>query len=736
MSKGGSSKIKSACKIASNNLVRPALPSSRTIFDFFTKKRSQTIWIEGYSIGDNVWRNYGFRELDENNAAIMMSDYSLEKNWYIGEKSNDYQTFAPTVFPIYLKMKKDFCNEKSKMKFLVMGRFIERTSKDSISPQIVFKINDTTEVFHIDFRIGDSTKYFTWSRSNQNNSEFSKFLPKFDIDKNFNLSITCNEHSLTGGWKIVMNYWDPGDDPNGLARDSFEWDLDSFSDRSLNPKDINTIMILGQHEWNIDFAGFTFDGCLSLSPNGLVMPLSGHQCEEEKDYLCEYQSCYTKDGFECIFPFTYKEQLYKNCISEDVYQPWCPTKIGDGDHILDWGLCLDDCDYIPPQPSCLNPPPVPMFGFRDSSNNTVYENYASSWFNLSFVHGNLSLSNLTYLVTRDSRKKLYQPLMIYDSNELYDQNLSFEATNHSDFFHDVYEIIPEGGTADYTCPLGWVFEDSKNTTQTAICRNWTWNVQFNVSKPCVPVVCPEEELPLFPNNSAIGTTNMEEVKSLNGSEWNSWRGRVTYTCPQGYVLEVPGNFDEQQDPIPDEVDIRSFIVECGDNAVWTPRLSYDSTDMPRCIPINCTEIPFPVANNDLGMYNWTGIQGRDPRPYATKVKYFCPRRGWGFPSSGKDEMYITCEMDGYWSNLQVIEECMKLPCPGQPPSLPNGPGAEFVYDPYITHYRCQNGYMFEDGHFPYLKVECLNRKWNPRKLPACIPRKCNADMPIPYKGLL
>ena len=93
--------------MASNNLVRPALPSSRTIFDFFTKKRSQTILIEGYSIGDNVWRNYGFRELDENNAAIMMSDYSLEKNWYIGEKSNDYQTFAPTVFPIYLKMKKD-----------------------------------------------------------------------------------------------------------------------------------------------------------------------------------------------------------------------------------------------------------------------------------------------------------------------------------------------------------------------------------------------------------------------------------------------------------------------------------------------------------------------------------------------------------------------------------------------------------------------------------------------------
>ena len=91
-------------------------------------------------------------------------------------------------------------------------------------------------------------------------------------------------------------------------------------------------------------------------------------------------------------------------------------------------------------------------------------------------------------------------------------------------------------------------------------------------------------------------------------------------------------------------------VECEYDAVWTPKPLHGGTVMPRCIrewkqtnyfsffkifhpAINCTEPPFQVRNNDMGMYNWTGVDGEDPRPFATSIEYFCPREGWGYPRS-------------------------------------------------------------------------------------------------------
>ena len=300
----------------------------------------------------------------------------------------------------------------------------------------------------------------------------------------------------------------------------------------------------------------------------------------------------------------------------------------------------------------------------------------------------------------------------------------------------MYEIVPEGGTANYTCPLGWVFEDSKNITQHAVCSNWTWDIQFNVSKACVPVVCPEEEVPAFPKHSAVGTNNVQLMKKEDPEKWNSWRSNLTYTCPSGYVIEIPRDNDEQEDPIPEEDESRSFIVQCGDNAVWTPRLRHGGTNMPMCIPINCTEPPYKPRMNDLGMYSWTGVDGKDARPYATEITYYCPRIGWGFPSDGFNSTSIRCRMDGSWSNLYNIETCMKLPCPEQPPTKPAGEGAERVYGPEVTKYRCENGYMFKSGQFPYLDVECLNKRWMPGRLPQCVPRECSTEIPVPSMGML
>ena len=60
----------------------------------------------------------------------------------------------------------------------------------------------------------------------------------------------------------------------------------------------------------------------------------------------------------------------------------------------------------------------------------------------------------------------------------------------------------------------------------------------------------------------------------------------------------------------------------------------------------------------MGTYNWTDPTGVGPRPYATAVKYYCPRSDWGYPSTGESETVIYCLKDGTWSNSFDIEPCM------------------------------------------------------------------------------
>ena len=62
------------------------------------------------------------------------------------------------------------------------------------------------------------------------------------------------------------------------------------------------------------------------------------------------------------------------------------------------------------------------------------------------------------------RNRLYQPDMEYDASQLLDTDLEMVAENSSAHLNDLYEIVAEGGTAIYTCPEGWVFENSTNVT--------------------------------------------------------------------------------------------------------------------------------------------------------------------------------------------------------------------------------------------------------------------------------
>ena len=96
------------------------------------------------------------------------------------------------------------------------------------------------------------------------------------------------------------------------------------------------------------------------------------------------------------------------------------------------------------------------------------------------------------------------------------------------------------------------------------------------------VVCDEKDIPPFPNKTVAGTIDLLEKKEADPLAWNTYRRRLTYTCPIGYLVERSGgDYSEQQDPIPE--DQESFEVECAADAIWTPRPVQGGSVMPECI---------------------------------------------------------------------------------------------------------------------------------------------------------
>ena len=79
-------------------------------------------------------------------------------------------------------------------------------------------------------------------------------------------------------------------------------------------------------------------------------------------------------------------------------------------------------------------------------------------------------------------------------------------------------------------------------------------------------------MPQFKVGTQAGTTNYLELKEADPKYWNSYERRITYTCPLGFVIEVPGgNYAEQPDPI--SKDLQTFEVECAANAAANHFLS-------------------------------------------------------------------------------------------------------------------------------------------------------------------
>ena len=113
------------------------------------------LWLDGYSVGDNQWFTYGYRDLDQNNDPRLMPDLSYRRVWFSEHQDTNYQVVEPNrrQFPLVFDMPADFCADDSTQLFFLTGKFLIKG--ESKSPQIIFRMNKTTEVFHWDFRLGN-----------------------------------------------------------------------------------------------------------------------------------------------------------------------------------------------------------------------------------------------------------------------------------------------------------------------------------------------------------------------------------------------------------------------------------------------------------------------------------------------------------------------------------------------------------------------------------------------------
>ncbi|XP_059096703.1 uncharacterized protein LOC131891197 [Tigriopus californicus] len=331
-------------------------------------------------------------------------------------------------------------------------------------------------------------------------------------------------------------------------------------------------------------------GCLKMDANGLLQTLFGRACQNESHlYACEYKACYTTQGKQCIFPFSYQnvsasgevtDLEYTKCSTLDVFLPWCATEVDDAKNVLDWGFCVPDCPSEVVEVACLSEPDFPVF--------------VTPW----------DASDLVNFTTS------------------YDQGSAL-VTKELDF-------------VSFQCPEGYVFEGSNNITHYAMCHNWEYLYLFDRTARCERVACPCP--PKFSKDSVVSGTTDWNTKFWTCLENETFPQdtHITYTCPEGYVFETPQLLAFGQEN-------SELFVKCETYADW------NVTRKPKCVPINCTDDPPSVPRNDKGNYTWDSVT----KTYLHQITYNCPSLFWGYPSTGENSTTIHCMANKHWNRSAI-----------------------------------------------------------------------------------
>lgn len=289
------------------------------------------MWLEGYHVGDHVWQARAHRELDHNWDPSKIEDLSANRGWYQEGISTEHQVFSPKPGkPVMLEsVPMGFCTNssetpKSTMKFYVTGTWNTKLMK-ATPPSVDFVIKPkVTSLYTWQLRAGSKTASHAmdaWSvlakQVTTNITTQLEDLGRNFENPNFNLTISCSEFPK---FKTELNVWVPG--PLN-PRNSTNWDSEITVDDTMDYTSVKQVLVQGALV--VEYAGFSQPGCLSLTSTGLVVARQGDDCDTAQEAVCEHQGCYTKEGNQCIFPFSYKGVIHNKCTSVDVYQPWCAT---------------------------------------------------------------------------------------------------------------------------------------------------------------------------------------------------------------------------------------------------------------------------------------------------------------------------------------------------------------------------------------------------------------------------
>ena len=209
--------------------------------------RSENLWLDGFSMGDQNWQTYSYRELDFNSDPLLAVDLSLDRSFHEAASDGIYEAFKPRKLP-HLSFPTGFCGSSSDMVFYVTGSWIPQAMGER-TPIIDFVLNKTSSLFVWQFHIGNKKEnhlYEVWSRTNKINNTKSTVnmteLTRDPIPSKFNISITCSQFPV---FSLKLNFWDPGNDPNGINRDSQKWDVDLTVDDRVDPDTVSHIHIEG-----------------------------------------------------------------------------------------------------------------------------------------------------------------------------------------------------------------------------------------------------------------------------------------------------------------------------------------------------------------------------------------------------------------------------------------------------------------------------------------------------------